>query len=74
MYEQKDNFISFAAVYGVEFYALGKKSYLQKERGRYFPQKLVILELFSKAKYFIKSFLFLGQIFDWQVIQVKINE
>ena len=37
MYEQKDNFISFAAVHGVKFYALGKKSYLQKERGRYFP-------------------------------------
>ena len=37
MYEQKDNSISFAAVYGVNFYPLGKKSYLQKERGRYFP-------------------------------------
>ena len=34
MYEQKDNFISFAAVYGVKFYVLGKKViYKKKEVG-----------------------------------------
>ena len=74
MDRERDNFISFPTVYGVNFYSLGKKIIYKTKEGCIFHKTSNFGTFFFYAKYVIKSFLVLGQIFDWEVIQVELKK